>query len=430
MSTPPICKIGTGLVGERDVQHIAPSARGLVFHKCVEAHDEAVCSLIWLPLLEDIDLSDKTSLPARLWDAALDYIATLPGCGTILWGHCLYTAKPEILLLVRWQSTFAWGVFQQTAGFSILLVTGLIRGNPFNRAVYLDSATWNAIAADKMAEITLFTIHRSVRDDGVAGLKEQLAHRHTLVARMGAMSASTWMAERLVASNPTAVHFIDLADTLPNILVDLTVWHDESDFLATVRCLESQQIDGSETIRSFPFFRLIARLESVPGRSTASTSTPSLAIPASASSVPDLLALLPFARQRGWFHVGKPRSKFAIFSSAPRMASMHEYHTPELPILPLVRKRGPDDDPPFTIQAIQLRFDPKVERLQQDPKTPPLVTTLVSELSKRLEELECYRTLMAFEVQSKPNTFEVFICRSSPSSCPSPGKKERAWSID
>ncbi len=96
-----------------------------------------------------IDLQDEARVPARVWKAALDYVASLPHCEQILWGHCRGVAEPAVLLVIRWQSTSGWVRFRESPGVYILDIPGLIRENPLHITLCPYPGDWEAKAAGK-----------------------------------------------------------------------------------------------------------------------------------------------------------------------------------------------------------------------------------------------------------------------------------------
>lgn len=66
-----------------------------------------ILSILEFPLQPDVKLDDDVAAPARaLWDATVQYVASVPGCGGIEWGT---TAGMDdglagrVVCLVRWE---------------------------------------------------------------------------------------------------------------------------------------------------------------------------------------------------------------------------------------------------------------------------------------------------------------------------------------
>ncbi len=207
---------------------IAPAFQGTIYNSTRLWLDDTgpVLSLLWLRLRAGSDLYDKTKTPSRFWEAVLGYIANLPDCDGLLWGHCIGSTEPEVLLLIRWRSVARWAVFQSSSGVGLLQAADLISGDPISRTMILDEALWDALATPQtLLDLRLLLVDRSASNlTSSDGLGSQISRRHELAARMGSIASHVQVAERYVSWSPTKEKWIKFADTLPDAIVDLSVW--------------------------------------------------------------------------------------------------------------------------------------------------------------------------------------------------------------
>ncbi|KAL2199443.1 hypothetical protein P885DRAFT_67471 [Corynascus similis CBS 632.67] len=99
-----------------------------------------ILSVLEFKLKPEIHLDDRPNPPRKLWDAALCYIRSIPGCRTVEWGlelGDLPTASQvsSLSCLIHWDNTVAWHKFQHSLGFTPLVA--LFGSSPSNRCAKL-----------------------------------------------------------------------------------------------------------------------------------------------------------------------------------------------------------------------------------------------------------------------------------------------------
>ncbi|KAK3896461.1 hypothetical protein C8A05DRAFT_20564 [Staphylotrichum tortipilum] len=103
-----------------------PAVDGVLWNR-IRPGDETtegppILSILEFPLQPDVELDDDVAAPARtLWDATVQYVASVPGCGGIEWGTTTGMddgLAGRVVCLVRWESVAAWRRFQYSMGFS------------------------------------------------------------------------------------------------------------------------------------------------------------------------------------------------------------------------------------------------------------------------------------------------------------------------
>ncbi|KAK4141195.1 uncharacterized protein C8A04DRAFT_31294 [Dichotomopilus funicola] len=97
-----------------------------------------ILSILELPLKPGVDMhNDSGSNPSRkLWDAALRYISSIPGCCAVEWAQGLEDPPVTLLCMIQWDSTVAWRRFQHSLGFTPLIA--LLHSDVSNRCAKLD----------------------------------------------------------------------------------------------------------------------------------------------------------------------------------------------------------------------------------------------------------------------------------------------------
>jgi hypothetical protein len=90
--------------------------------------------VIQLSLRPGTDVRDQDQAAARLWEASLDYVCSIPNCTMLYWAPL--KDQPEILIiLLQWEDALAWKEFEKSVGFR--LMAGLLTPICFNRALQL-----------------------------------------------------------------------------------------------------------------------------------------------------------------------------------------------------------------------------------------------------------------------------------------------------
>jgi hypothetical protein len=94
-----------------------------------------ILSVIQLQLLPGISVHDISSPAGKLWQATLEYVSTIPGHTSILWGteRAKEDIQENICLLIQWESPLRWKEFQASMGLSLMVE--LLRENPWNRCI-------------------------------------------------------------------------------------------------------------------------------------------------------------------------------------------------------------------------------------------------------------------------------------------------------
>ncbi|KAH8653531.1 hypothetical protein BX600DRAFT_385995 [Xylariales sp. PMI_506] len=100
-----------------------------------ESPQTPLLSILEFTLRPGIDLRDDTKQPRKLWDAALQYIRSIPGCCTVEWGPRLEDPPAAILCMIHWDSTAAWRKFQHSLGS----IMRLLCTNASNRCAKLSA---------------------------------------------------------------------------------------------------------------------------------------------------------------------------------------------------------------------------------------------------------------------------------------------------
>ncbi len=89
-----------------------------------EGPETPILGVLEFALKPGINMYDESGSPRRLWDAALRYIGSIPGCSAVKWGSRL-DSRPSgptsVLCLVHWDSTAAWRKFQYSPGFTPII---------------------------------------------------------------------------------------------------------------------------------------------------------------------------------------------------------------------------------------------------------------------------------------------------------------------
>ncbi|GAB1315522.1 hypothetical protein MFIFM68171_05732 [Madurella fahalii] len=96
-----------------------------------ESPQTRILSILEFPLKPGFDVRDDSRPPRKLWDAALRYTTSIPGCCAVEWGPLLGDPPPALFCNIHWDSTAAWRKFQHSLGFSPLI--GLLGSSASNR---------------------------------------------------------------------------------------------------------------------------------------------------------------------------------------------------------------------------------------------------------------------------------------------------------
>ena len=219
-----------------DLPHeaLGPAIDGTVFYECDDA-PKPILSLIWLPLIVGIDFCDEAQASTRIWLASLDYVACLPGCEKILWGRCLGSDGFEVLLVIRWRSISAWSAFQSSPGVQLLNIAGLLRENPLNKTICSHTMDWDAKAAGKIIDCTLYSPGPSSSPSEQSSLESLITIRHTQEAKTGSIGSYIALVERYGAFYPKSRTKNVLANTLSNTLASIILWEREEDYLPRLK---------------------------------------------------------------------------------------------------------------------------------------------------------------------------------------------------
>lgn len=92
-----------------------PAVAGLYWTKINAERFPAgqILSVVNLTFLSGVDVSDTSSAPGQLWEASLQYIASIPGC-TYLKSA---SQEQEAVAVILWENCLSWKSFQQSTGF-------------------------------------------------------------------------------------------------------------------------------------------------------------------------------------------------------------------------------------------------------------------------------------------------------------------------
>lgn len=90
-----------------------------------------ILSIIQLNFPPEADIQGCQSA-ARFWEASLDYVDSIPNCTALYWAP-LQNDPSSVIVLLQWEDVFAWGRFQNSASFA--LVISLLTPNCVNRAL-------------------------------------------------------------------------------------------------------------------------------------------------------------------------------------------------------------------------------------------------------------------------------------------------------
>ncbi|KAI0456268.1 hypothetical protein F5B21DRAFT_502462 [Xylaria acuta] len=97
-----------------------------------------ILSILEFALKPGIDVHDDSKPPRKLWDAALRYVSSIPGCCAVEWGPRLEDPSVALLCMIHWDSTVAWQKFQRSLGFSPII--GLLCSSASNRCAKLSAS--------------------------------------------------------------------------------------------------------------------------------------------------------------------------------------------------------------------------------------------------------------------------------------------------
>ena len=399
---------------------VSPAIGGTVYYKLVDA-PTPVLSLVWQRLRPGTNLGDQTRRISRVWNTTLDYLARLPGCERILWGHCIGTAEPEILLLIRWRSVAGWVAFQRSPGLRMLYIADLGRGNPLNITICLglgDWGDWDTTAIGKVAEISLFTLDdkvpaatttRSAEDLVALGLLSQIPE-----VEAGCLRSYTAVVERYASGNPSSASGREEADSLPDTLARMSVWDAANYPAAALAATEAPA-----------YIRFVAQLE-LPAPIPAMVLTTGLSLPSEYHNSPGLadLVFIPLSRQRA--------QSVAPNGDVRCMGNMHGFSEPAWgePYIP--KRSGHYCWQLFRFTTSHGLHDRVATTATGD--LPADIAGLAAPVASLRRELKDYKDYMAVQlcrVNSASNacTFELLICTSlslllsvlrSPRSCITP----------
>jgi hypothetical protein len=110
-----------------------PAVDGVLWSRIRPAEEDdgsqsPILSILEFTLMPGVNVHDQSRPPGKLWDAALRYIGSIPGCCAIEWGPRLDRDNPptgiaytSILCTLHWDTTAAWRAFQYSLGFTPLV---------------------------------------------------------------------------------------------------------------------------------------------------------------------------------------------------------------------------------------------------------------------------------------------------------------------
>lgn len=92
-----------------------------------EGPETLILGILEFTLKPGIDILDESRPPRRLWEAALRYVGSIPGCCAVEWGVRLDkfnhggSGPTSLFCLVHWDSAAAWRKFQHSPGFTPII---------------------------------------------------------------------------------------------------------------------------------------------------------------------------------------------------------------------------------------------------------------------------------------------------------------------
>lgn len=93
-----------------------------------------VLSVVNFELLPGVDVSDTSSAPGQLWEASLQYIASIPGCTDLKSA----SQDQDAVAVILWENSPSWKSFQQSTGLTRM--APLLAHEMVNRSLMLPSA--------------------------------------------------------------------------------------------------------------------------------------------------------------------------------------------------------------------------------------------------------------------------------------------------
>ncbi|KAH8648705.1 hypothetical protein BX600DRAFT_490253 [Xylariales sp. PMI_506] len=75
-----------------------------------------ILSILEFALKPGVDIHDDLKPLRKLWEAALRYISSIPGCCAVEWGSRLQRPPAVLVCMIHWDSTSAWQKFQYSLG--------------------------------------------------------------------------------------------------------------------------------------------------------------------------------------------------------------------------------------------------------------------------------------------------------------------------
>ncbi len=378
---------------------LGPAIDGTIFYECDDA-PKPILSLIWLPLIEGTDFCDEAQASTRIWYASLDYVACLPGCEKILWGCCLGSDGFEVLLVIRWRSVSAWSAFQSSPGVQLLNIAGLLRESPLNKTICSHAMDWDAKAAGKIIECTLYSSGPGScpSPSEQSSLESLIIRQHIQRAKTKSIGSHIAIVERYGAFYPRSKPKNVLAETLSNTLASITLWEREEDYLASTKDDNLIAIDKSLKLESPNQQQFAAKLRLF-------TPTPPeidiAPLPPATSWAG--LHKMSLPRQRGCHPQGKPRPGL---STARMMGRMNEYNLQvyglALTYLMTSRKRR------HTLEIIRFNLASTVDGYS-DPHGPICLAPLLKGLREQLAGWAGYVAVNFCRAELDAYPFELLL---------------------
>ncbi|KAL2017769.1 hypothetical protein VTK56DRAFT_1687 [Thermocarpiscus australiensis] len=343
---------------------IGPAVAGVIYDKRPgDLSDEErdllettgpLLNVIWLPLKPGTVLEDETETQplARIWQAALDYIAIFRGCDRIYWGTALEAIEdgPAVVLLTEWRDGIAWQAFQQSPALEPIARFTREHPRPLNHTVRVDQESISGLEFQhRIAEIMFLAIPS---DSEKSPTEEALSRLHELAKRGARVQTYSRMTERYTALFADSGPGKQRAQLLPDILASIATWC-PSEYYAVIGNQAMREAASRIASNVLDFHRLTARLQAftiVASHPVFASASPSTV----AHSTADFFAMPPVPRL-GRFPRGLGQDPFLRQSQVAEKNELYEADPNRIP-LPN-QPRGPDKM--LVLDTFRISFTPE-----------------------------------------------------------------------
>ncbi|KFY50522.1 hypothetical protein V495_00206 [Pseudogymnoascus sp. VKM F-4514 (FW-929)] len=161
MAHPPVATLSPGIAGFSWSTHrLLRPLQDKALENCIPSQ-LGIVSIVQLQLLPGLSVLKKATPARRLWLATLQYISTIPGWESTLWGTDTNQDREDICLLIQWDHHTAWTRFQGSIGLSLML--GMLGKNPSNKCLCLRLPLF--VTVPRILNLFCFTLERDALEE-------------------------------------------------------------------------------------------------------------------------------------------------------------------------------------------------------------------------------------------------------------------------